>query len=41
MSLDMTVMLICGVLCAVCGVYHFIDSRGGWKLYWAECKRKK
>ena len=41
MSLDMTVMLICGVLGAVCGVYHFIDSRGGWSLYWAEFKRKK
>lgn len=40
MDLDTLMIVILSVLGAVCWVYHFIDSRGGWILYLAELKRE-
>ena len=41
MDLDTLMTIVFVVLGTVCGLYRFIDSRGGWSLYWAEFKRKK
>ena len=39
MDLDTLMTIIFAVLGAVCGVYHFIDSRGGW-VYLDDLKRR-
>ena len=39
MDLNTTMTIVFVVLGAVCGVYHFIDSRGGW-VYLDDLKRE-
>ena len=40
MDLDTTMTIVFVVLGAVCCLYRFVDSRGGWILYLAELKRE-
>lgn len=40
MSLDTTVTLIFVALGAVCCPYVFIDSRGGWPIFWYNLKKR-
>jgi hypothetical protein len=41
MSLDTSLTILAMAMLTVCGTYRFFDARGGWTLFWAECKRKK